>query len=97
MSVRVLGTIGGVSLIGVSWVGASEGVGCPSCECTDGVLVLLFEGERGGVELGRMGGVSGALNRRGRSPSTWCIVPRPPPHPAEVRVGGSSGVEGAER
>ena len=66
MSVRVFRTIGDMSLIGVSWVDASEGGGASSSECADGVLLVLGAGMRGGV--GGRGGVVGALNRRGRSP-----------------------------
>ena len=69
MSVRVLGIMGGVSLIGVSWVRASDGGGRSSWKSSDGVLLFLSRGDRGGVG-GSRGGVSGALKTRGRSPST---------------------------
>ena len=88
MSVRVCGTSAIVSLNGVSCVDASEGGGTSSFESSDGVLFggveLVVSGEGGG-------GVVGARNRSGRSPSTCWRVPFPPPQLAEVR-GGAYGV-----
>ena len=95
MSVRVYGTSAVVSLHGVSCVGASEGGDDSSVECSDGVLLVRGVGAVVSGEGG--GGVVGALNKRGRSPSTCWRAPLPPPQPAEVRAGVGAGVGVAGR
>ena len=94
MSVRVFGVMSGRSLKGVA-VGASDSGRASSMECSEGVL-FTREAYSGDV-AGLRGGVAGARKRRGRSPSICRNRPLPPPHPAEVRVVGGSGVGGAVR
>ena len=94
MSVRVCGIMSGMSLKGVT-VGASDADLESSRACSGGVLFNRGAWEVRGAVL--QGGVAGARKRRGRSPSTCCRRPLPPPHPAEVRSGGGLGVVDAVR